>query len=327
MDQQRIAHIFDSGYTASIALAGGGSGLLSAILATPGASNFLHEAQVPYSPAALKRHLGDAPERAVAPETARAMAAVAFDRLISDDAGGSLIGIGCTAALQTNRDRRGDDRAFICLKTATSERLFALYLSEGTRVEQESMLSDWLSVLIAQAVGVERGLMVSGSFNPVHSGHRGMRIAAQHSTGLRGVFELSAVNVDKPNIPEEEILRRVSAIRDIPIAITAAPRFTGKASNFPSTTFVVGYDTAERLIDYAIGDEWSHFDAADSSFLVMGRLLQAAQQKSGAQAADCQQFYGAEHLAMPPESVHLFEGISEELFREDISSSELRNPS
>jgi hypothetical protein len=238
------------------------------------------------------------------------------------------IGISCTAALQTDRERRGDDRAFICIKTAESEKLYALCLSKTSRAGQEALLSDWLLVLIAQAVGAERGLMLPGSFNPVHCGHFGMLKSAEALTGLRGVFELSAANVDKPDIPEEEILRRAGEIRDIPVALTRAPRFTQKAELFPNTTFVLGLDTAARLIDYAQDGEWALFQTLETSFLVAGRLFQPLEPTaSGHSASRCKSdrsFLGLETLELPPGYESLFKAIPEDVFREDISSTELR---
>ena len=312
MNSERIEKILNSGFRASLAVTGGGSGAVHALLSTPGASRFLVDVRIPYSPEALEDFLGEKVEHSCSSETAVQMASLPKRRTASgwQMAGGKWLSVGCTAALQTDRRRRGDDRAFICIKTEAAEKLYALYFSEAPRAEQEALLSDWLLVLIAQAVGAERGLMLPGSFNPVHQGHCGMLKAAEKLTGLRGVFELSAANVDKAELPQEEILRRVSAIRDVPVALTRAPRFTQKAALFPNTTFVMGHDTAKRLIDYAEGSEWELFQGLETSFLVAGRCQ------------DC--FQELEHLGLPEGFEMLFEAIPEEEFREDISSTELR---
>lgn len=355
MNSDRIERILNSGFRAVFVTTGGGSGALHALLSTPGASRFVADARIPYSPEALEAFLGESPEHSCAPETARKLAVAAFQFPVSNF---QFLSIACSAALQTDRERRGDDRAFICIKTAETEKLYALYFSKTSRAEQEALLSDWLLVLIAQAVSAERGLMLPGSFNPVHQGHLNLLKVAEEMTGLRGVFELSCANVDKPDIPEEEILRRVSAIRDIPVALTHAPRFMQKAKLFPKTTFVLGCDTAERLIAYAQPGEWNLFQTLENSFLVAGRIFhpsaaREAARTCGKQRSDwqikflvagrfsqglgavgagddraqrtrTQNFQTLENIQLPQGFEGLFEAIPESKFREDISSTDLR---
>jgi nicotinic acid mononucleotide adenylyltransferase/nicotinamide mononucleotide (NMN) deamidase PncC len=315
----------NSGFRAALVTAGGGSGALHALLATPGASRFVTEAHVPYSPEALERFLGEKPEHSVSPAIAIKLAEAAFKFQSSNL---EFLSIGCTAALQTDRGRRGSDRAFICVKTAGTEKLYALHLSKTSRAEQENLLSEWILILIAQTVGAERGLMLPGSFNPVHQGHLNLLKAAEKITGLSGVFELSCANVDKPALEEADCLRRAAAIRDIPVALTQAPRFMQKAELFPETTFVLGYDTAERLVRYADPDEWTIFRRLETSFLVAGRQLQCGaecfQNPKNADALPSSRFLSLENLELPAGFESLFESIPESEFREDISSTALR---
>lgn len=296
-----------------LAVTGGGSGALHALLSTPGASTFAGEAQIPYSPEALERFLGRKPEQAVSSETARALAETAFERArsYSESDISHPLGIACTAALRTVRERRGDDRAFICIKTAAAEKLYALHFSPASRAEQEALLSEWILRLAAHAVGAEHGLVLPGSFNPFHAGHAGLLRAAERITGLSGIFELSCANVDKPALAASGCLQRAATIRDIPVALTDAPRFVRKAELFPKTVFALGYDTAVRLIAYAAPDEWPVFEQNECRFLVAGRLQDG-------------QFMTLGDLNLPAGFEHLFAPVPEEQFREDISSTGLR---
>ncbi|MFA5689689.1 MAG: ThiF family adenylyltransferase [Kiritimatiellales bacterium] len=303
---QSIIPILNSGYCAAIVLAGGGSGALHALLQTPGASRFICNAQIPYSPEALESFTGGKTEHAVSPDTVKKMAAAALQKNA-----GATIGIAVTAALQTDRNRRGDDRAFICIKTGAAEKLFALYFSPAPRARQEKILSAWLLILIAQAVGVERGLMLAGSFNPPHQGHFNLLRAAGKLTGLTGIFELSCINADKPGIEQDECLQRAANFRDIPVVLTSAPRFSQKATLFPATTFVLGYDTVVRLIAYAAPEEWELYKKNSARFLIAGRLC------SG-------KFQMLDDAELPPGFETLFTFIPPEIFREDISSTALR---
>ncbi len=49
-------------------------------------------------------------------------------------------------------------------------------------------------------------LVLPGSFNPLHEGHRGMLAAASKACGgMEGCFELSVGNADKGFLPADEV--------------------------------------------------------------------------------------------------------------------------
>ena len=124
------AAIHASGRKIVIAVTGGGSGALAALLQTPGASRTILEAVVPYSQAALDDWIGSAPEQSCSAATARAMAVAAYERArrLAPDADQLMwLGVGATASLATDRPKRGERR--IHLAHHSSQRTFSGYFS------------------------------------------------------------------------------------------------------------------------------------------------------------------------------------------------------
>lgn len=159
---------------------------------------------------------------------------------------------------------------------------------------------------------------VAGSFNPMHRGHREMVEVAGRITGKTAVFEISVTNVDKPQLSASHLDARIAQMRrQSPILITRAPTFEEKADLVPGTTFVIGYDTAVRVVDakYYDGTVEAALDGIRETgcdFLVAGRL-------------DNGSFRSVADLKIPHGYESLFDVISEEEFRFDGSSTELRD--
>ena len=135
-------------------------------------------------------------------------------------------------------------------------------------------------------------------------------------------FELSVVNVDKPDLSEAEVAQRVKQFSGFGMLyITRAATFWAKALLFPNATFVVGFDTANRLIDpkYYGGDIEERDEALRTiascgcRFVVGGRL-----DANGA-------FQTWTGDGVPRELRDLFVSLAEADFRVDVSSTELRS--
>ena len=162
--------------------------------------------------------------------------------------------------------------------------------------------------------------LLPGSFSPAHQGHRGLVAAAQLRLGASVGFELSVTNVDKPPLEEAEILKRLTQFTaDETIVLTSAETFFKKARLFPGRTFLVGWDTAIRLVaPRYYGDDTGQMMIALAEMLADGtRFLVAGREDQGV-------FKTLADVDIPEGFQGLFADIAEEQFREDISSTELR---
>ncbi|MGE0687002.1 MAG: hypothetical protein AB7P33_09675, partial [Dehalococcoidia bacterium] len=119
---------------------------------------------------------------------------------------------------------------------------------------------------------------------------------------------------------EDETLARVRQFENrARLLLTRAPRFLEKARLFPGNAFVIGWDTAVRLVQPRYyGDSEAAMHAAlgelrdlGACFLVAGRVNQG-------------RFLNLEDTAVPRPFADMFEAIPERLFRADVSSTELR---
>lgn len=166
-----------------------------------------------------------------------------------------------------------------------------------------------------------RGAILPGSFNPLHEGHIRLAQVAEAHLGQRVIFEISVHNVDKPSLTREQAMARLRQFAEEPrrVVLTGEPLYAGKAALFPGCVFVIGYDTAQRLIDptYYGGDvqqmlaALEAIRAADCRFLVAGREVGGV-------------FHTLADLSLPTGYEDLFEGLPEEAFHVDLSSTELR---
>jgi nicotinamide mononucleotide (NMN) deamidase PncC len=155
-----IRAIHHSGRQLVIAVTGGGSGVISKLLAVPGASRSVLEAVVPYSAAALESWLGGAPDQYCSAHTARAMAMAAFmraRRLAPDADPMLLVGLACTASLATDRPKRGDHRIHIGVQAARETVSYSLTLEKGRRqrAAEEAIAAELLLWAAGEACGVD----------------------------------------------------------------------------------------------------------------------------------------------------------------------------
>lgn len=168
---------------------------------------------------------------------------------------------------------------------------------------------------------IQGAAILPGSFNPLHHAHVHLARIAARRLDRPLLYEIAAHNVDKPPLSRQEIRERLEQFdgEKRRVVLTVAPLYWQKAQLFPNSVFVVGYDTASRIVDpkYYDGSREKMLGALDiiremgCSFLVAGRL-------SGGE------FCWLADLNVPPGYEPMFSGLRESAFRVDISSTELR---
>ena len=167
-------------------------------------------------------------------------------------------------------------------------------------------------------------VLMPGSFHPIHEGHWKLAQTGQTLLGRDVAFELSLANVDKPDLAWDEVGRRAEQFKGkATLWITRAPTFVQKAELFPEAVFVIGADTAVRILHaryYAPGE--------DSVAQAMRFLKErGCRFLVGCRADGEERFLRRQDLPIPAGFDDLFSEIPPESFRVDLSSSEIRRKS
>jgi hypothetical protein len=371
--QETITSIHQTPHRLVFEFAGAGSLALFWLHSVPGSSRTVLEATDRYAAASLADLIGATPEKFVSAATSRAMAEAAYRRALRlTDGAAPCLGVACTAAIATDRVKRGDHGCSVAVYDGATLRVSSLTLAKGARdrAGEEALISLLIIRAIAEACGVappalaleppetleveeeaspdplmlllngdiaavfvskdgrvcregaSPAALLSGSFNPLHAGHEYLAQAAAVSLGTPVTFELPVLNADKPPLRYVELERRLDQFRGrYPVILTRAPLFVQKADLFPGCTFVIGYDTALRIIDPRYYDSETGRDAAFAriaaqrcTFLVAGRVSDGI-------------FRTLADIDMPPTLRPLFRELPERLFRVDLSSTAIRNVS
>jgi nicotinic acid mononucleotide adenylyltransferase len=184
----------------------------------------------------------------------------------------------------------------------------------------DDFLGERLPTICTDPTASPPTILLPGSFNPLHAAHCKLAEVASGLLGNPAAFELSIANVDKPPLDRDEIERRLRQfVGRAPVWLTRAPTFVEKARLFPGVVFVVGADTAERILspryyrDITLNAALSEIRSQGCQFLVAGR------------ADPNGRFFSLDDLSLSPAHRDLFNAIPLDVFRMDLSSTQLRS--
>ncbi len=177
----------------------------------------------------------------------------------------------------------------------------------------------------------QNAVILAGSFNPLHFGHERLLAAAARTTGREPVYELSITNVDKPPIPKEVIVSRLTQFKGrAAIVLTRAPTFVQKSELMPGSVFAIGFDTAARLFPeryyppYDAAKDPTHAGSAVALAMNTLRRNRCSFVVAGRTGIDGR-FHTIADIEVPPRYCDLLAQIPESEFRADISSTDLRS--
>ena len=360
--QDIVEKIHSSPFKLVIVSSGGGTNAISSLLKVPGASNTILESHIPYSKESMNEFLNSKPDHYCSLDTCLSMAANAYKKstkINKQSKSKHLLGIAITANLATTYKKKGDHKFFIVVQSHDYTKYLECYLEKDirTREMEEELITGCVINLLSESCGLKCDLpeiseqikihqidaekswkklfnsqvgyisnikntpelIFPGSFNPLHEGHIKMKELAEKKTGMHTTFEICAKNADKPPLTFYEIKRTIDQFQnDESWMLTSAGRFSEKAEMFPNSVFIIGADTLLRVFDEKfykshkdMMDHIQRFNDHNINFLVFGRKVN-------------QKFISLNKIKIPEIISARCTGFEETIFRDDISSTELR---
>lgn len=356
----KVEDLHSSPWSGVFYVTGGGVQLLANLTSVAGASSSVLAAGIPYSRGALGALIVDPNHGACTSETARELAFKAFKESRSQKLDDHVFGFSLSASLATNRVKKGELRAYIAVQTPSISQVSkvtfenfesrrdqeqylsevawgklcsALYLDEdrfpevSTRKQQLPTTLQPLYGAKAAYVGFKSTAFLSGSFNPLHTGHQSMLAHAQSHLDCEVQYELCVSPFDKKPLDFFDLHDRIAQFESDQLVLTNFPSFEEKSihlSKGQGITFIVGVDTICRLADPNYYP-FSRFQTSETTmsesfrnlydrkvrFLVYGRNLG-------------NRFVTLKDLDLPQVLKALCDEVSEQEFRLDVTSTDLR---
>ncbi len=137
--------------------------------------------------------------------------------------------------------------------------------SEGVTINPEKLAGGTLyqpdgQIDSVDALNPTEHLLFSGSFNPLHNGHKLIAAEAARVSSKEVVYVLNTGHPDKGKVETESVRRRIEQFAwHAPVLVTEElDLYLDKAKAFPGFAFLIGADTLERILDpkyYSFGVE------------------------------------------------------------------------
>jgi nicotinic acid mononucleotide adenylyltransferase len=202
--------------------------------------------------------------------------------------GRTCVGIGISATVATDREHRGEHRVHMVAVTPTKvwHRKTVLYKAVGqaARILDDETITDLMLTMLQEALDLVPGdavdsldqvlyqqlhefpyfqigyrsadlpsasqwphVFLAGTFDPLHDGHRLMADIVSNRT----IFRLCTVPLHKPVLDAHGILERVATFRAErrPLLLECEPCFINKFLHHPTSQWILGTDTLDRMID------------------------------------------------------------------------------
>ena len=156
-----IKQIHDADARSCLVITGAGMSAISALFSVAGASRTVIDVQVPYSRTALDAYVGIQSEQHVSQDEAKIMATKAHERSVklTDPVlrTSRLIGLSCTAAIATDRHRRGENRVHVAWHDGQRGYTYSLVMNKGERdrAGEEDVCSTIVINALAEAFGIQ----------------------------------------------------------------------------------------------------------------------------------------------------------------------------